>query len=98
MTWSQVTAAERLRFTIGAHTMNHVALAQIPRSRARAEMAQSKLALEQMLGHSVVEFAYPYGSFNGYLAGQARAMGFESATSTMPGAVHQPGELWWMYR
>jgi hypothetical protein len=46
----------------------------------------------------VVEFAYPYGSFNGYLAGQARAMGFESAASTMPGAWHEPGELWWLYR
>jgi len=33
----------------------------------------------------VVEFAYPYGSFTGYLAGQARAMGFESAVSTTRG-------------
>jgi peptidoglycan/xylan/chitin deacetylase (PgdA/CDA1 family) len=98
MTWPQVTAADRLGFTIGAHTMNHVALARVPRSQARAEMSQSKQALEQMLGHPVVEFAYPYGSFNGYLAGQARAMGFESAASTMPGAVHEPGELWWLHR
>jgi peptidoglycan/xylan/chitin deacetylase (PgdA/CDA1 family) len=98
MTWSQVTAADRLGFTIGAHTMNHVALARVPRSQARAEMSQSKQALEQMLGHPVIEFAYPYGSFNGYLAGQARAMGFESAASTMTGAVHEPGELWWLHR
>jgi peptidoglycan/xylan/chitin deacetylase (PgdA/CDA1 family) len=98
MTWSQVMAADRLGFTIGAHTMNHVALAQVPRSRARAEMLQSKQALEQMVGHPVLEFAYPYGSFNGYLAGQARAMGFESAASTMPGAAHEPGELWWLHR
>jgi peptidoglycan/xylan/chitin deacetylase (PgdA/CDA1 family) len=78
--------------------MNHVALARVPRSQAKAEMSQSKQALEQMLGHPVVEFAYPYGSFNGYLAGQARAMGFESAASTMPGAVHEPAELWWLHR
>lgn len=98
MTWSQVIAADRLGFTIGAHTMNHVALAGVARSRARAEMAQSKQALEQMLGHPVIEFAYPYGSFNGYLAGQARAMGFESAASTMPGAGHDLGELWSLHR
>jgi len=44
------------------------------------------------------EFTYPYGSFNGYLVGRARAMGFESAASTIPGAWHQPGELWWLNR
>jgi len=46
----------------------------------------------------VVEFAYPYGSFTDYLAGQARAMGFESAISTTTGAWHQAGELWWLHR
>jgi len=98
MTWSQVIASDRLGFTIGAHTMNHVALAAVPTWRALAEMSQSKRALEQMVGHPVIEFAYPYGSFNGYMAGQARAMGFESAASTMPGRWHQPGELWWLHR
>ena len=61
-------------------------------------MSESKRQLQQVLGHPVSEFAYPYGSFNGYLAGQARAMGFESAASTIPGAWHQPGELWWLQR
>jgi peptidoglycan/xylan/chitin deacetylase (PgdA/CDA1 family) len=98
MTWSQVIAADRLGFTIGAHTMNHVALARIARPQARAEMWQSKATLEQMVGHPVIEFAYPYGSFNAYLAGQARAMGFESAASTMPGSWHEPGALWWLHR
>jgi peptidoglycan/xylan/chitin deacetylase (PgdA/CDA1 family) len=98
MTWSQVTAADRLGFTIGAHTMNHVPLASIRSSSAVWEMSQSKRVLEVVLGHPVTEFCYPYGSFNWYLAGRARAMGFESAASTMPGAWHQPGELWWLYR
>jgi peptidoglycan/xylan/chitin deacetylase (PgdA/CDA1 family) len=98
MTWSQVIEADRLGFTIGAHTMNHVALARVPTWRALAEMSQSKTTLEQMVGHPVIEFAYPYGSFNGYLAGRARAMGFESAASTTPGAWHEPGALWWLHR
>ena len=98
MTWSQVIAADRLGFTIGAHTMNHVALARSRTSVALWEMSESKRQLQEMLGHPVIEFAYPYGSFNAYLAGRARAMGFESAASTMPGAWHQPGELWWLDR
>lgn len=98
MTWNQVVAADRMGFTIAAHTMHHVALASARRSSAVWEMAESKRELEQVLGHRVIEFAYPYGSFNGYLAGQARAMGFESAASTVPGAWHQAGELWWLHR
>ena len=98
MTWSQVIAADRLGFTIGAHTMNHVSLTAVPTWRALAEMSQSKQALQQMVGHPVIEFAYPYGSFSPYLADRARAMGFESAASTMPGTWHEPGELWWLHR
>ncbi len=46
----------------------------------------------------MIEFAYPYGSFNASLAQQARSMGFESATSTLPGAWHRARDLWWLHR
>jgi len=98
MTWSQVIAADRLGFTLAAHTMNHVALASYPTPRALWEMSESKRQLQEVLGHPVTEFAYPYGSFNGYLAGRARAMGFESAASTISGSWHQPGDLWSLHR
>jgi peptidoglycan/xylan/chitin deacetylase (PgdA/CDA1 family) len=98
MSWSQVVAADRMGFTIGAHTMHHVALTRMPSSSALWEMSESKRQLENVLGHPVIEFAYPYGNFNGYLAGRAQAMGYESAASTIPGAWHQPGELWWLNR
>jgi peptidoglycan/xylan/chitin deacetylase (PgdA/CDA1 family) len=98
MSWSQVVAADRMGFTIGAHTMHHVALTRLRTSSAVWEMSESKRQLEEMLGHPVIEFAYPYGSFNGYLAGRARAMGFESAAATTRGSWHQPGELWSLSR
>ena len=98
MSWSQVAAADRSGFTIGAHTMNHVALTSRSTASALWEMSESKRVIQMVLGHPVIEFAYPYGSFNGYLAWRARAMGFESAASTIPGAWHQPGELWWLHR
>jgi len=98
MTWAQVVHADRMGFTIAAHTMHHVPLARISRASAFAEMSQSKQVLEAMLGHSVTQFAYPYGSFNRFLAQQARQLGFESAASTMPGAWHQSAELWWLHR
>jgi len=98
MTWSQVVQADRMGFTIAAHTMHHVPLARISRASAIAEMSQSKQVLEGMLGHPVTQFAYPYGSFNAFLAQRARLMGFQSSASTMPGAWHQSTELWWLHR
>ncbi|TMG32843.1 MAG: hypothetical protein E6H93_03445 [Chloroflexi bacterium] len=93
MTPNQVVAADGLGFTIGAHTVDHVALAAQTPARAAWEMKQSKLTLEGLLGHPVIDFAYPYGSFNAYDMAQARSLGFEAAASTMYGSAHSAGQL-----
>jgi peptidoglycan/xylan/chitin deacetylase (PgdA/CDA1 family) len=98
MTPSQVVAADGLGFTIGAHTVDHVALAAQTPARAVWEMKQSKLTLEGLLGHPVIDFAYPYGSFNAYDMAQAKILGFETAASTMYGSVHSAGQLFELSR
>ncbi|MDQ6713528.1 MAG: polysaccharide deacetylase family protein [Candidatus Dormibacteraeota bacterium] len=98
MTPSQVAAADGLGFTIGAHTVDHVALAAQAPARATWEMKQSKLALEGLLGHPVIDFAYPYGSFNQYDMAQAKSLGFETAASTMYGTAHTAGQLFELSR
>lgn len=98
MTPSQVVAADGMGFTIGAHTVDHVALAAQPPARATWEMKQSKLMLEELLGHPVLDFAYPYGSFNAYDVAQARILGFETAASTMYSSVHSAGQLYELSR
>jgi peptidoglycan/xylan/chitin deacetylase (PgdA/CDA1 family) len=98
LTPNQVVAADGMGFTIGAHTVDHVALAaQIP-ARASWEMRQSKLALEALLGHPVLDFAYPYGSFNPYDVEEAKSLGFETAVSTLFGAAHSAGQLFELSR
>jgi peptidoglycan/xylan/chitin deacetylase (PgdA/CDA1 family) len=98
MTPSQIVAADNMGFTIGAHTVDHVALAaQVP-ARASWEIRQSKLTLETLLGHPVRDFAYPYGSFNLYDMAQARSLGFETAVSTVPGTWHSSGQLFELSR
>jgi peptidoglycan/xylan/chitin deacetylase (PgdA/CDA1 family) len=98
MTPSQVVAADGMGFTIGAHTVDHVALAAQPPARAVWEMRQSKLALEELLGHPIVDFAYPYGSFNPYDMAQAKTLGFETAVSTLYGSLHSAGQLFELSR
>jgi peptidoglycan/xylan/chitin deacetylase (PgdA/CDA1 family) len=98
MTPNQVVAADSMGFTIGAHTVDHVALAAQTPTRAAWEMKQSKLTLEQLLGHPVLDFAYPYGSFNQFDMSQAKSLGFETAVSTMYGAAHSAGQLFELSR
>ncbi len=98
MTPSQVVAADAMGFTIGAHTVDHVALAAQAPARATWEMKQSKQTLEDLLGHPVLDFAYPYGSFNRYDMAQAKSLGFETAVSTLYGTVHSAGQLFELSR
>jgi peptidoglycan/xylan/chitin deacetylase (PgdA/CDA1 family) len=98
MSPSQVVAADTMGFTIGAHTVDHVALAAQTPSRATWEMKQSKLTLENLLGHPVNDFAYPYGSFNQYDMAQAKSLGFETAVSTMYGTAHSASQLFELSR
>jgi peptidoglycan/xylan/chitin deacetylase (PgdA/CDA1 family) len=98
MTPSQVVAADSMGFTIGAHTVDHVALAALAPARASWEIRQSKLALEGLLGHPVLDFAYPYGSYNGYDMAQAKSLGFECAVSTLYGTMHSAGQLYYLSR
>jgi peptidoglycan/xylan/chitin deacetylase (PgdA/CDA1 family) len=98
MTPSQIVAADGMGFTIGAHTVDHVALAAQAPARASWEIKQSKLTLETLLGHPVLDFAYPYGSFNLYDMAQAKGVGFETAVSTLPGAWHAAAQLFELSR
>ncbi len=98
MTPSQVVAADAMGFNIGAHTVDHVALAAQTPARARWEILTSKSVLEGLLGHKLLDVAYPYGSFNAYDMAQAQAAGFETAVSTLYGTVHTPGQLFYLSR
>jgi peptidoglycan/xylan/chitin deacetylase (PgdA/CDA1 family) len=98
MSPSQIVAADGMGFTIGAHTVDHVALAAQAPSRASWQIRQSKLTLEGLLGHPVLDFAYPYGSFNAYDKAQSKSLGFETAVSTLSGAWHSAGQLFELSR
>jgi len=61
---------------IGAHTMNHQKLTEIPLAETRKEIFQSKSYLENLIGSSVVSFAYPYGAFNKTISNLVKEAGF----------------------
>lgn len=92
MTWDDVrTLAAHPLASIGAHTINHVALAKLDEADARQEMRASKLRIEQELATTVSHFCYPYG--DPASAGLrefvlARELGFEAAVTTRKGLIY----------
>lgn len=73
------------KFEIGAHTLNHVDLAAVSLEDARKEIAGSKAYLETLLGHEVLMFCYPKGSFNEDIKGLVRDSGFIAARTCTHG-------------
>ena len=81
----QLRELEAMGFTIGSHTRTHARLTEADPARVRDEVAGSKSALEDALGHEVAYFAYPYGLVNDSVRGAVAAAGYRGACSTIPG-------------
>jgi peptidoglycan/xylan/chitin deacetylase (PgdA/CDA1 family) len=77
---------------IGAHTLTHPRLSEIPLSRAREEIHSSKKKLEDLFGIPVKHFAYPYGDYNQQIVGIVQEAGFHTACTTDPGCVRVGGD------
>ena len=74
----------------GAHSMSHLALAQLHPEQAFHEMAGSKVRLEAELGRPCRHFCYPYGdekSAGPRDFGLARQAGFASAVTMRKGLI-----------
>jgi peptidoglycan/xylan/chitin deacetylase (PgdA/CDA1 family) len=89
----EIRALEAERFDIGSHTVTHQWLARIPLSQARAEIRNSKAQLEDVLGHEVAHFAYPFGSYTPEVRDAVVEAGYRAACSTRWGKKHSGFEL-----
>jgi peptidoglycan/xylan/chitin deacetylase (PgdA/CDA1 family) len=66
---------------LGAHTRTHPHLTQLSPEALREEVNGCKAELEDVLGREVRHFCYPYGSLDAAIVAQARAAGFQTATT-----------------
>jgi peptidoglycan/xylan/chitin deacetylase (PgdA/CDA1 family) len=86
MTSDQLRSLAAAGMTIGAHTMSHPILSRVAENKARAEMAESKERLEDIISRKVSLFAYPNGKpgidYTRAHVRLAREAGFEAACST----------------
>ena len=98
MTSKQVRALHAAGMEIGAHTVTHPILAEIPLARARQEIDASRVRLEQITGAKVRLFAYPNGKprrdYHAEHAALARELGFDAAVSAAWGAARAGDDLY----
>src|SRR5713226_6924860 len=64
VTPEQILEMDRNGIEIASHTVDHANLARTSVYGVTNELATSKAWLERLLGHPVVDFAYPSGKFN----------------------------------
>jgi peptidoglycan/xylan/chitin deacetylase (PgdA/CDA1 family) len=81
---------------IASHTVSHPDLTKLSAADLHHEIFDSKTSLEAMLGHPVLDFCYPSGRVNDAVAKTVEAAGYQTATTTQPGAQHAAGDrfLW----
>lgn len=88
LTPGQVRDLDQAGVEIGAHGHRHAALDEMPFSQAVREIDVSRRALEEIVGHPVVTFAYPYGYHTGGIKRYLRASGFDSACAVKQALSH----------
>ncbi len=81
----QLKELANLNFEVGSHSINHVHLTDLSPERLRAELAESKAQLEQVLGIPVEHFSCPFGSWSPDVARMAGEVGYRSVATSRAG-------------
>jgi len=80
------------KFEIGAHTLSHPDLTMVSLSEAKKEIEDSKKYLEDLLGHSISMFCYPYGRYNEVIKKIVKDCGFVGARTCDPRGFNLPAD------
>lgn len=82
---SMLLELNQLGVEIGAHTMNHVKLAQVDNDTAITEVKTSKDTLEQVIGNKINSFSFPHGDYNSDVIDIVSQAGFTNALTCING-------------
>ncbi len=102
LSWANLEEMTRNGCTIGAHSVTHPMMLDLPAEMAAEEIKASKAILEKKLGNPVLSFAFPYGRVTDYddvylplliSAGIKVAFRSTGAINFLTGARKNPFEL-----
>lgn len=79
MTAEQVRHVAAAGMEIGSHALTHTRLTGLPAEQLRAEVADSRQLLGDVLGEAPAGFCYPFGTLDSAAIAQVRAAGYDHA-------------------
>lgn len=88
---AELRAMQTAGMEIGSHTVGHMRLPELDSARMNAQLADSKAALEDILGTEVISFAYPYGAWDERCERAVAAAGYRYACTTRSGWALRDG-------
>ncbi len=74
--------------TIASHTREHPFLARLSSAGRVSQIVGSKKDLEEIVGHPIYDFAYPFGSWNQAVANEVEAAGYTLGFGIRLGSIH----------
>lgn len=90
LTWRDAEELAASGWEVGSHTMTHPLLTGLDDESLRAELAESRVAIERRLG-PCLSLSYPYGLADERVAAEAKRAGYEVAsTLTFSHSVDEP--------
>jgi peptidoglycan/xylan/chitin deacetylase (PgdA/CDA1 family) len=92
VTSQQVVEMNANGIEIGSHTVTHPDLTKLPPNELKRQLDDSKVTLEALLGHPVLDFCYPSGAENPAVVQAVQAAGYQSATTTHSGTGHSAAD------
>jgi peptidoglycan/xylan/chitin deacetylase (PgdA/CDA1 family) len=91
VSWSELRDICAAEVECGAHSVTHEQLDTLPQPWAKAEIADSKHAIEDHLGRAVHTFSYPHGRYDSAVRAMVIEAGYTGACST-DRAVSNPAD------
>jgi len=66
LTWEEIKIMDNSGVVFGSHSKTHLALGRLSRDAIKTELLDSKRRIEELLGHKIDNFAYPFGNRNSF--------------------------------
>jgi len=103
MTWDECRNAHDLGVTIGSHTMSHVRLSSLSKTKVKEELLESKKIIENNLKYHCRHFACPWGvpdsDFRRNIDTEtAKEVGYDSFLTTQRGPNLETGDPFFIHR
>ncbi len=88
VTSDEIVQMDQAGIQIAAHTVDHANLARSSFGSIMHQVVDSKASLERLVGHPVLDMAYPSGQFNAQVIGAVQLAGYDTAVTEQSSTLH----------